>query len=128
MLKEARRKREFVVPGQPRLEKGLDGRWRLILKKDEASLVQLETRNGFYLGEEIMSGYLSGSMRSGLSNWRAEDYVYEIPNGTRKLKFHAKVFETAKGAKDAKEASRTCLTAEIAEAKEIYPFTKLLIY
>ena len=66
----ARRKGEFVVPGQPRLEKGLDGRWRLILKKDEASLVQLETRNGFYLGEQIMFGYLGGSMRSGLSDWK----------------------------------------------------------
>ena len=59
-----------MVPGQPRLEKGLDGRWRLILKKDEASLVQLETRNGFYLGEQIMFGYLGGSMRSGLSDWK----------------------------------------------------------
>ena len=42
-----------------------------------------------------MFDYLGGSMRSGLSDWRAQDYVYEIPNGTRKLKFHAKVFETA---------------------------------
>jgi len=42
-----------------------------------------------------MFGYLSGSMRRGLSDWRAEDYVYEISKGTRKLKFHARVFETA---------------------------------
>src|SRR5438552_10142107 len=35
VLKEARGNREFVVRGQPRLEKGLDGRWRLTLKKDE---------------------------------------------------------------------------------------------
>lgn len=95
ILPETPRKMSLVVPGHPRLEETPEGKLHLVIKKADASTVEVEVRNGCYIGQEIWNPDGTGSLTTGLTDWRARDEILQIPDGARKARFRLTIFETA---------------------------------
>jgi hypothetical protein len=91
------KRQKIVVHGEPHLEKGKDGNFRLVFKKEEFSTVEVETRNGFFVGREGIFPDGRSALQSGAATDKPDqDWVLDIPARVKWPKYRAAIFETVK--------------------------------
>jgi hypothetical protein len=96
VVEETPKRQRFVVHGEPHLEKGKDGAFKLVFKKEEFSTVEIETRNGFFLGQEVLFPDGSKTLCAPATDQTDQDLVLRIPARVKWPKYRATVFETVK--------------------------------